>query len=548
MAISYVLGFNPIWTAFDLVGRPAGGASLYSFHNLNPSVPFPIYTDASGSEAWTNPILFAENGQQGPFYFLFNDSLPQDTYFLELYDVDENLIWQVSNYFPGGGAGGSIVTITSSIKNYTGNPVFWRFAGTPVLPAGTSSLFANPASGTVICPGNHAAIYTPDIHYYRVGGTPTDSITITPFAAGSTPFLPDNTPEYYSTYNSNGASGTTIKGLVYPIVSHVKTLENQPMTFSIWAKGNSGLQQLFIQTYQYTGTGSNVPTPTVPNTIQTIDLAPTTGVWTKTNINFNVPSSAGLVLGNNNNSAFYMIVGFSLGQATNIDFTNVRLYLGTVNPTDFDTYDQIDAVVNTARTGDTRTSMNSFVPFGWVAMNDGTIGSPASGATNRANFDTFYLYKLLWDVTSLAMGGNPAFAPIQNSAGAPDVRGSSADADFAADKRLQLLYASGTVLGNVGQANTTVYGANTYGAWTIAQPFGHEQDTLSIAQLPAHDHSTPTPSITPIAAGTVAGAGAFLAASPTGVINLTTNVGSQGSGAAHNTVQPTVRMNIFIKL
>jgi hypothetical protein len=537
MALSYVLGFNPIWTAFDLVGRPAGSASLYSFHNLNPSVPFPIYIDASGSEQWTNPILFAENGQQGPFYFLFNDSFPEDTYFLELYDVDENLIWQVSNYFPGGG-GGSVVTITSSIKNYTGNPVFWRFGGTPVAPNFTSSVFTNPANETVICPGNHAAIYTPDIYYYRVGGAPVDSITFTPFAAGDTPFLPDNTPEYYLRYNGLGSSGVTIKGIAYPIVSHVKTLENQPMTFSIWAKGNTGLQQLFIQTYQYTGTGSNTPTPTTPQTIQTIDLAPTTGVWTKTNVNFIVPSSAALVLGNNNNSAFYMIVGFPLNTACNIDLTNVRLYLGTVNPSDFDTYDQIDSIVNAPRTGDTRTSMNSFAPYGWVQMNDGTIGSPSSGATNRANFDTFYLYKLIWDATNT----NPTtitYAPIQTSGGAVTTRGASADADFAANKRLQLLFALGRVFAGAG------------GAHPIGQPLGAETYQLLETDIAGHTHTVGGGGATAFRTVSVAPSTLFSAAAGPlldGSAATTDRNQAPGANTSFSLLQPTTYMNVFIKL
>ena len=71
-------------------------------------------------------------------------------------------------------------------------------------------------------------------------------------------------------------------------------------------------------------------------------------------------------------------------------------------------------------------------PPGWIKENGGTIGSPASGATNRANADTQALFTILWtnfDQTKL---------PIQDSSGAVTTRGASAAADFSAAKRMPL--------------------------------------------------------------------------------------------------------------
>ena len=539
MADPAVLGFNPIWTAFDLVGRPAGGAQLFSYHNLNPTIPFPIYMDASASEAWPNPILFDENGQQGPFYFLFNPSFPEDTYYLVLKDSDDNTIWTVSNYFPSGG-GGSVITTSSALKNYLGNSVFWRAAGTPIAPNFDTYLIANPANNTVICPGNHAAIYTPDIYYYRPDGSLTDAITITPFSpAGSTPLTGDNTPEYYLNYKCTAVpSGSSIKGIAFPVVSHLKTLENQSMTLSLWAQGISGSQVLSMQYYQYTGTGSNTPTVTVPFAFAPFNLAPTTGVWTRQKFPFTVPSSAGLILGNNNNSALYIIIGLPLSATCEINFTNVRLYLGTGAPdADFDTYDQIDSVINTPRTGDTRTSMNSFAPFGWVPMNDGTIGSPASAATTRANFDTFYLYQLIWNQTNT----NPttqAYAPIQTSSGVPTTRGASADADFAANKRLQLLAALGRVFAGAG------------GAHPVGQPLGADTVALTANNMAPHTHT--------IGGGgtslfrTFNSAGAAIASPLTGTQvfdNIIQNTDANVTAVTPVSVQQaTTYLNVFMKL
>lgn len=71
-------------------------------------------------------------------------------------------------------------------------------------------------------------------------------------------------------------------------------------------------------------------------------------------------------------------------------------------------------------------------PSGWVKENGGTIGSVASGATNRASADTEALFTLLWN------NFNQATLPIQNSAGAVTTRGANAAADFAAAKRMPL--------------------------------------------------------------------------------------------------------------
>lgn len=73
-----------------------------------------------------------------------------------------------------------------------------------------------------------------------------------------------------------------------------------------------------------------------------------------------------------------------------------------------------------------------FSPTGWVNMRGRSIGSAASGATERANADTQTLYSFFWtyyDNTKL---------PIQDSAGAASTRGLSAAADFAANKRMPL--------------------------------------------------------------------------------------------------------------
>lgn len=104
---------------------------------------------------------------------------------------------------------------------------------------------------------------------------------------------------------------------------------------------------------------------------------------------------------------------------------------------DYVTMSQLNAVIasvtlGTMPTGAVAGFRMTTPPTGWIKENGGTIGSGASGATNRANADTQALFTLLWNQF------NQATLPIQDSAGAVTTRGASAAADFAAAKRMPL--------------------------------------------------------------------------------------------------------------
>jgi hypothetical protein len=85
-----------------------------------------------------------------------------------------------------------------------------------------------------------------------------------------------------------------------------------------------------------------------------------------------------------------------------------------------------------AVTGEVKAFRRTTAPTGWVKENGGTIGNASSGATTRANADTLNLFRLLWEEFSNTV------LPIQTSAGVASIRGASAAADFAANKRMPL--------------------------------------------------------------------------------------------------------------
>lgn len=120
-------------------------------------------------------------------------------------------------------------------------------------------------------------------------------------------------------------------------------------------------------------------------------------------------------------------------------------------------------------------------PAGWVRCNGRSLGSPTSGATERANADCQALFLHLWtaDATLAVSGG----------------RGASAAGDWAANKTIALPDYRDRIaigLGAMGNsdinliADATVDGGenNT----TLGATVGSAVQTLTAAQIPAHQH------------------------------------------------------------
>lgn len=121
---------------------------------------------------------------------------------------------------------------------------------------------------------------------------------------------------------------------------------------------------------------------------------------------------------------------------------------------------------------------------GFVRANERTIGNAASGATERANADTEDLFVFLWN--SLA---NAQAAVL------PSGRGASAGADYAANKTLSLPNLKSAFplgLSDMGDTANGLLSAAVFlhgGATTPGSIVGANTHVLTIAQLPAHDHS-----------------------------------------------------------
>ena len=227
---------------------------------------------------------------------------------------------------------------------------------------------------------------------------------------------------------------------------------------------------------------------------------------------------------------------------------------------------------STSPAGSMQDFLGATAPRGWVLASGRTIGSAASGATERANADTLALYTLLWDDYANTI------LVIQDSSGTPTTRGASAAADFAANKRMPLPDLRGRVragkddMGGLAASRLTSTTVTPNGT-TLGASGGAQTHTLSTAELASHTHTqnahthTQNAHFHNVQYGGSGSAARFVAAALDGLYggtgnnsyftaisttatnqNATATNQDAGSGSAHNNVQPTWVTNVIIKL
>jgi hypothetical protein len=538
MAISYVLAPEPIWTLINLQGTLAGGGKLYTRRSLDIDQDKPVFKDAGGIVAYTNPIIFDLNGAApGPFYFQFDPATPNETYFLKATDSQDNELWTIRNFAPGAGGGGGNVTTYISLTNYITNNQFIDHIPDTASPINSTNLVIAPSNHKGFTPalinpvvGTYGVV-GPDIRFVKNDTSATDQITFPLFPLASAPMGPgDVTPVDYVRYVSTASTTETYKCFQFPITQKVKNLSNQKMTFIIWAAVTATPVNLKVYTRQYYGTSPSATPESNLTRVQQGTLALTT-TWTQFFVSFTVPdvsaNSLGTLGAQTNDDALYIQLEMPLNASCDVLFAKPSYYLGTLaQDINFDSYDQIDSIDQTARTGDVKPILTNSSPLGWIQLDDSTIGNEGSGAT-RHNKDTFQLFKTIWDNVF-----NNTYAPILTSAGAPSTYGATAVDDFLANKRLTLPRSFGRALANAG--NGAGLTPRALGEYT-----GVESYTLLSTNLP--NPLTTNAFTNGFGGGGNIGIGSN-AAGGGGIIANT------GGNVPFSLMQPTSFMNFIIKL
>lgn len=337
-----------------------------------------------------------------------------------------------------------------TLDNYIINNQFWRNIGSQNIGTiGQAFTIQYNSSGTfyytALAPSQQDGFSMPDLNYIKNVNGATETVTFTKFALGSDPLVDDITPEYYINHNCTASqAGETLKVYQFPISLHVKTLESVQAAITIQAQnvGGNVNNTITLYIYQFLGTGVTSPAPIA---VQTLTL---TNDWKKYVIPFTFPSASGATLGNGADDALYLQIGMPLTVTCDINFTLPSIYLDSNVPTNyFRTYDQVDSVISLPRTGDIRTSINTFFPYGWVPMSGGSIGNASSNATSRSNVDTWPLFNLLWrSFSQYTTGSTNPIAQMVTSAGSNVAYGATPIADFNANNAIFLTQTMGRVM------------------------------------------------------------------------------------------------------
>ncbi len=525
---TYALGVQPNWYLVDNVGRPTAGF-MYTYSNLNPTDYKPVYSDASNNFPYPNPVPFAENGTAGPIYFEFDSDTPDELYYLRFYDEDMNFLYDINNYNGGAGGGSGNITTAINLKNYAGNNVFQWNTGDSASPV---------ADNTILAPSNHNNFIDPDIRFFNDVVDGTDQITFPEFTLGLNPLVTDVTPQYYLEYSCTVAGSDTVKYIQFPIQPKVNTLNDQNITVTFWAQFTGGAgDTVTIQTRQFFGTANGSVTPSAD--VFHVIGAPVTvdATWTKYSVSGTIPGVSTKTLSSNGDDALYLIVSLPNATTSTIDITKVSMYLGDTAPlSDFNSMQQIEALIESPRTGDTKPGMSysSYVPGGWCRLNDGTVGPETASVGGptiiRANVDTWFLYSYIWNSTS------NADCPIYTSAGVASTRGATASDDWEANKRIALPNGSGRVVANIN------------GSHVIGSSAGVDSANVTLNETPDHKHDAPAGSpmlVTSPSSGIYVGGGGLgtgLSSPATGTVT------GHGGQTALSRIQPTVYMPTIIKL
>lgn len=440
-------------TILKNVYQQTGVAGAYNYI----AAPNPMTLSAAGTftDQNGNDILL--------FYYPWdeNDSAIAQPYFVTVYNANGQLQFTRSGFpFVPDQTPSPTNTNFVTQENYIVNNRFWRNVGSLVPGSSNSKTWTTQynSSGTVaywtLCPDQHDGFSMPDFNYIVPNsdvGNATETITFSTFAGALQPVIQnDIEPEYYINHVCTADSGTYTKIYQFPISLHLATLANQPFSFTIQGMGAIDIT---VSIYAFTGTGNPTPVPTVT---QTFSLGSS---WTKFTFNSSFPSNLGAPTTTTKDDAYYLQISFASG-AVDFSFAIPSLYIydDTTAIVDgnqlfsFATYDQIDSVVASPRTGDVKISLNNFYPFGWVPLSGGTIAIPGSVTppTNLTiayqGYDAWPLFNMLWTMFSPYTLNGSELVQIYSSGGSPTIFGASASEDWAALKQIQLNQTMGQVL------------------------------------------------------------------------------------------------------
>lgn len=380
-----------------------------------------------------------------PYFYPYNEDSPDpnnptvEKYYIVVTSADDIAQFTRANFpqLPGNSSGPTGTNPT--LRNYIVNNVFWRNAGSGAL----NSIDCTNLTNTILAPSQHdgfdmnLSTGMSDIRFIKDATGADDTIT---FFEMSTSALGNYvTPQYGLNFHcTSTGSSETVKYIQIPISLHLKSLQGVDVSVVIFAQNISGSPNnyIYLNILQYTGTSATSPSVFTAWGANSGKLTINDG-FDRYVVTDKLPTTEGLVLSEAGDDAIFLAIKYPVGVEFNINICKPSFYLSDQVPyNEFDNYDQVNAIISSPRTGYIQDCIGQFYDFGWLPMNDGTIGSTSSNASTRANVDTWQLFKMIWTANSDV--ANQKYAPMFESTGATAIYGASAYADFTANRSISL--------------------------------------------------------------------------------------------------------------
>lgn len=119
-----IRGANPIWTEVDLQGKLFDDTFyLFVIDNEIPYQPATVYHDPNLNVRWDNPIRFLGNGTL-PIDIYYESNKVYRLEFRQGPTQQDPLIYEVNNYAPGSGGSSPLDTVALTSSNQITNPQF----------------------------------------------------------------------------------------------------------------------------------------------------------------------------------------------------------------------------------------------------------------------------------------------------------------------------------------------------------------------------------------------------------------------------------------
>lgn len=175
----------------------------------------------------------------------------------------------------------------------------------------------------------------------------------------------------------------------------------------------------------------------------------------------------------------------------------------------------------------------------WIALTLDTIrtiGNTNSGAAIAQSW-AYLLYELIWNTYSNSQ------APIFNAIGQPTTRSLSALIDWNGGYRLSLPDVRGRGIVGIGTGSNPT----TLSARNLGSAFGAETHTLSVGEMPSHNH-TLTIDNAVVWRNATSGSGGNNQDNSGGqsIGGVQWLISNTGGGGAHNNMQPSIGQHFLI--